>query len=140
MLGSVRYTGNRSAVKYRVSLGELIVDVDWNETQTVASGTAASSSSDSAMFNLVRGVSEAVGVWFNLTGKMKCFDHVELARQLGGQSHSEGNKVVNEKAPPKFEPDPAAAVGAEAQPRLCGASYGHHSKTGVFPTPSVSSI
>ena len=124
MLDTVKYTGNRSAVEYTVSLGELVVDVDWNETKTVSTGSTASS--DGAIFNLVRGVSEAVGVWFNLTGKMKCFDHVELARQL-----SEVNEAFSENASTNLQPEAAVAARADEQPRVCGASYGHHSKTGV---------
>ena len=116
----MKFTGNRSAVKYTVTLGDLAVEVDWNETRTLASGAASTISvaPDNALFGLVRGVSEAVGVWFNLTGKMKCFDHVEMGRQLGAQSN-EGNEKV------------ATTVGTEAKPRVCGASYAHHSKTGA---------
>ena len=121
---SVKYAGNRSAVQYTVSLGDFVVEVDWNETKTIASHASATGSAprDSALFDLVRGVSEAVGVWFNLTGKMSCFDHVELARQL-----DEPSQVTGEKASPKHEPEAAAAAG----PKVCGASYAHHSKTGV---------
>ena len=111
-------------MKYTVSLGELVVDVDWNETKTVSTWA----SSNNAMFNLVRGVSEAVGVWFNLTGKMQCYDHVELARQL-----SEVNEFTSDKASPNVGAEAAVSAGAGAQPRVCGTSYGHHSKTGVCP-------
>ena len=122
MLVAVKYKGNRSEVKYTVSLGELVVDVDWNETKTVST----SGSSNNAMFNLVRGVSEAVGVWFNLTGKMQCFDHVELARQF-----SEVNEFTSDKASPRVASEAAVPAGPGAQPRVCGTSYGHHSKTGM---------
>lgn len=128
LLTTVKYTGNRSAVQYTVSLGDFVVQVDWNETKTVASHASATGSAppDGALFDLVRGVSEAVGVWFNLTGKMSCFDHVELARQL-----DESSEVTGEKASPNHEPEAAAAQGPEGQPKVCGASYAHHSKTGV---------
>ena len=125
LLLAVKYTGNRSAVNYTVSLGDLVVEVDWNETRTVGGGTTPAG--DGALFSLVRGVSEAVGVWFNLTGKMKCFDHVELGRQIGGQPNRDNT------------PDVERFLDAEqdANPLACGASYAHHSKTGACSTVLV---
>jgi hypothetical protein len=154
----VKFAGNRSAVKYTVSLGELVVDVDWNESKTVSSaadaadadaadadasgGTAAS---DSAMFSLVRGVSEAVGVWYNLTGKMKCFDREEMSRQLRHSNKAEtglttdadtsstaagGGDADGAGVGATSSDPPAAAPDLEVEaPKVCGASFAHHSKT-----------
>ena len=58
----VKFTGNRSAVKYTVSLGDLSVAVDWNETKTLSASTKPLTASaadekaagDDGMFSLVR--------------------------------------------------------------------------------------
>ena len=84
----VKFTGNRSAVKYTVALGDMAVAVDWDQTSTPSGqplvpdawGAAgpghgpASSNSTAQLAALVKAVADAVGVWFNITGNLACND------------------------------------------------------------------
>ena len=111
----VKFSGNRSAVDYTVSLGGLHVAVDWNESKTLATDASVNARDPSGLFGLVRGVSEAVGVWYNVSGHLKCFD--ASASSLDAAAPA---------------PAPAAAP-APAPPgkrvAVCGKSFGRHSKT-----------
>lgn len=81
----VVFKGDRAAVNYTVSIGNLTVNVDWGDTSSpsgdplVFNSARADldyrSANDTANITaLVRGLGQAAGVWWNITGKLTCFD------------------------------------------------------------------
>jgi hypothetical protein len=71
----VQFVGNRSDVRYTVSLGGLSVDVDWNVSRVSSAphdaglggfSDASLRGEAEGLSALVRGVAEAVGVWYHL--------------------------------------------------------------------------
>ncbi len=70
----VRVDGSLSDVRYTLRLGELSVNVSWQN----ASGNGASLSAEqieaSGVLGLVRALTDGVGVWYNVTGTKRCYD------------------------------------------------------------------
>lgn len=100
----VKFTGNRTTVNYTVSLANtgLEVKVDWTETATTDGGPLVTPKTAglTQLAGLIRGVSQAVGVWFNVTGKLVC------------------NNVLN--TPPTTEMGAGRGGRAAREPRLLG--------------------
>ena len=62
--------GSKADVKYTVSLGDLKVAIDWNESTPVggsaafAAALAPGSKGAAGLRSIVRGIAKAVGVWY----------------------------------------------------------------------------
>lgn len=63
----VKFTGNRSDVRYSVALDGLTVNVDWDTT-------TSSGSPGSKLGDLAKALASAVDVWYNVSGSLKCND------------------------------------------------------------------
>lgn len=126
----VKFVGNRTDVRYTVSLGSLSVRVNWNNSEvSSAPHNTGHGFSDSALRTereglsaLVRGVAEAVGVWYNITGKLKCFDlRADQQNQkqqqdlvvVAPQLHTEHHTEPSERPIPVTEPTCAKFNGAQ---------------------------
>lgn len=127
------FAGNKSEVKYTVSLGELKVGIDWNESSAIGGDAAFAaamgdtrSKGAAGLRSIVRGIAKAVGVWYNITGDLPCYK--VFGEENGGGTadvalaeRAEPNPTAHRAAPP---PDPETAAAG-----VCGLSYADHSKT-----------
>ena len=92
---NVELEGNLSDVKFDVVVdgGKQVIHVDWNETKTVSTekeskGGATSLASSSSVQTLMRGLSNAISVWYNVSGTKKCY-------RLENDSESFINSTMN---------------------------------------------
>jgi hypothetical protein len=72
------FNGNKSDVRYSVSVGNVSVAVDWEKLE--GGKYTLEDVKQSGVLGLVSAVRDAVAVWYNVTGKLHCFDTLD-ARQ-----------------------------------------------------------
>ncbi|KAJ9465767.1 Prolyl carboxy peptidase like protein 5 [Diplonema papillatum] len=69
----LRFTGNLSTVNFTVHLEPLEVDVVWEKLYSNAAGLTPDQIQQSRVLELVSAVTEAAGVWYNITGDVTCY-------------------------------------------------------------------
>ena len=92
---------------YDVDVGGLKLAVEWNNVSITSKGSTADMA---AALEVIKAAGEAVGVWYNLTGKLKCWDPASSAAQAKQSSATQATTA----APPP--PDP------EVKSRVCTGS------------------
>ncbi|CAJ1420746.1 unnamed protein product [Effrenium voratum] len=70
----VELEGSLSEVRYNATLGDLKVTVDWTHLQSNSAGLTLSRLVSSNLLALARGVANAAGVWYNVSGTKRCWD------------------------------------------------------------------
>jgi len=54
-----------------VTIGDLVVDVDWDKTK--GNGYTPQQVKESGVLEMISGLRDGVGVWYNVTKKLKCY-------------------------------------------------------------------
>jgi hypothetical protein len=100
---SVDISGDPHTVNFTVKIGKVSVQVNWGDTtgNDYSSGDIAASGA----LDLISGVREAVSVWYNASGNLKCHDWQNAAPSL---------TVANEK-------ETAVASAAASDSAICTA-------------------
>jgi pimeloyl-ACP methyl ester carboxylesterase len=80
----VRFSGNTSAVKYRVEYGDsgIVLDVDWDDVDAAAVGIDFDNMQlrDSQdVRGLLSSVRDAVSIWYNITNDVTCYNISQVA-------------------------------------------------------------
>ena len=104
----IQLEGSAADVNYTLRLGALNVSVDWN----VSTGNGASLTSEqlrkSGVLDLAAAVSQAAGVWYNLTKDKDCFEIGAAESTLA----SRASNVMETTAPSAATVATAATVAA----------------------------
>ena len=81
----IKMQGNVRDVNFTVSMGDISVTVDWNNT--VGNGDVLSTKQirDSRVLELAAAVANAAGVWYNVTHDKECYD---IASDLGRNANA----------------------------------------------------
>lgn len=67
----VKITGSVKDVKFTVSIGDVSIKVDWKTTE--GNGYTTQQVKDSGVLEMISGLRDGVGVWYNVTGKLTCY-------------------------------------------------------------------
>ena len=70
----VSIAGDRKKVAFNISIDELLVEVDWNATRSNARAWTGNLDGGN-LAKLLTGLRDAVGVWYNVTGTLQCYDY-----------------------------------------------------------------
>lgn len=120
----IKLAGNHSDVRFSIALGSnvtSITQVDWDVTSTSDGQpliTDVNASDAKTVWQLMRGLSEAVLVWNNLTKDVHCFDLYERPLGSGYGSH---DAIAHETLPSHNPPTIPLSTPPPLQPQLCTA-------------------
>lgn len=67
----VKVTGSVENVKFTVTIGDVTVTVDWDKTE--GNGYTSQQVKNSGVLEMISGLRDGVGVWYNVTGKLTCY-------------------------------------------------------------------
>ena len=80
-LFGVKTLGNPENVTFSLQTGHMEVQVEWDQTSNNKYTMADVDATE--IGDLFSGFKEAIGVWYNVTGKLQCFDgSAEVAKPL----------------------------------------------------------
>ena len=91
----VRIRGNLSNVTFNVEMEDgMIVNVDWDQTEVVSGGGGRRVIRRGKVDEMLSALREAIGTWYNVSGKLDCFDvenngiRDRLSRESDGKSET----------------------------------------------------
>jgi len=70
----VKWSGDFDNVTFGLSLGKLAVEVDWQESKGNGAELSEADIRSSGVMDLLGSLTEAVGVWYNVTKDKSCYD------------------------------------------------------------------
>ena len=91
--------GNASDVLFDVSVdgGKVVVHVDWNTSSITTKNGVSGLIESTSVQKLLRGVSDGISIWYNVTGDKTCYD-LDGGDQSDSGSSSESGTTTNSTA------------------------------------------
>eukprot|EP01126_Amoeba_proteus_P005099 TRINITY_DN11683_c0_g2_i1.p1 TRINITY_DN11683_c0_g2~~TRINITY_DN11683_c0_g2_i1.p1 ORF type:complete len:655 (+),score=116.82 TRINITY_DN11683_c0_g2_i1:123-2087(+) len=80
----IKVEGSLEDVKYVLRLGEIEVNVDWDHTSGNGHTLTEKQILDSGIVQLVKVITDAVGVWANVSGQVLCYSN-DQSREVGDE-------------------------------------------------------